>query len=111
MAGGFYTARYQGMAGAGGGAFYIGNGIITGADVAGGVYDGTYEQQGGRLNGTAKLGIRGGGSLVTGKALKDGETVDVTFSLPTYFSNGEPHGVSVEGKNVGVIFTKVRDLP
>lgn len=111
MAGGFYSAQYAGTAGTGGGAFYIGNGIITGVDVAGGVYDGTYQLLGGRLNGNAKLGIPGGGALVTGKILKDGETVDVTFSLPTYFANGDPHAVTVEGMNVGVIFTKVRDLP
>lgn len=108
---GFYTARYQGVAGVGGAAFYIGNGIITGADVTGGVYNGAYEEIGGRLVGAAKLSIPNGGMLVTGKQLADGESADVDFTLPTYLANGEYHQVNVDGAHVGVSFSKVRDLP
>lgn len=111
MAAGFYTAQYRGAAGDGAGAFYIGNGIITGADVAGGVYDGGYEEVGGLMLGVVRLGIPGGGVLVSGKQVTADQTVEVRFTLPQHFDNGQPQAVSVDGQNVFVTFRKVRDLP
>ena len=44
MVNGFYAIYYTGVSGSGIGVLAINNGIIAGADMVGGRYDGTYKQ-------------------------------------------------------------------
>jgi hypothetical protein len=109
----FYLMRYAGTAGQGGGALYIGKGIIVGIDVLGGKYDGSYIEKDGRLRGTVKLTSPGAGAhLVTGQTVGGGQSFDLRIDLPANFANGRPHTIiGVGGRPVQVTFEKVKNLP
>src|ERR1700676_683063 len=74
-----YQMRYQGVAGNGHGAMYVGKGVVVGIDISGARYNGTYTLSGTTINGTAIL-TSAGGALVTGQDLPVGGTVPITFS-------------------------------
>ena len=105
-----YQLRYQGVAGVGHGAVYIGRGIIVGVDITGGRYHGTYSAQGQNLVGSATL-TSAGGTLVTGQPVPAGTQVPISFSLPTNFNNGQPHQISVGGRSVSVAFDLIGAVP
>lgn len=105
-----YQMRYQGVAGNGHGAMYIGKGVIVGIDIAGSRCNGTYVPTETRLDGSAIL-TSAGGALVTGENVAAGGTVPITFSLPARFDDGQYHEVIVGGKTVRVRFTKIGDIP
>ena len=105
-----YQMRYQGVAGNGHGAMYIGKGVVVGIDISGARYNGTYTLSGTTINGIATL-TSAGGALVTGQDLPAGGTVAITFSLPAGFDDGQYHPVIGGGKRVGVSFNKIGDIP
>jgi len=105
-----YQMRYQGVAGNGHGAMYVGKGVVVGIDISGARYNGTYTLSGTTINGTAIL-TSAGGALVTGQDLPAGGTVPITFSLPAGFDDGQYHQVIGGGKRVGVSFNKIGDIP
>jgi len=47
--------NFVGMGGTGGGAVYVGNGMIVGIDAGNLRYSGTYIEEGGRMKGTVNL--------------------------------------------------------
>jgi hypothetical protein len=104
-----YQISYQGIAGTGHGALYIGRGVVVGVDVAGGRYKGTYSDKMGAIAGSVKLTSSGAG-LVTGQVVPAGTQVQITFDLPQNFANGV-HKVVVAGQPVQVRFDKVDDIP
>lgn len=106
-----YAMRYLGSTGVGAGSLYIGKGIVTGIDVGGGYYDGTYVEENGRLKGSAKLSAPRGAVLVTGQQLPAGASIALTVDWPKDFANGNAQTVSVNGMPVQVTFEKVRDIP
>jgi hypothetical protein len=105
-----YQMRYQGVAGVGHGAIYIGKGIVAGVDLTGARYSGSYVSQGSSLNGTVTL-TSAGGALVTGQTVPPGTKVVITFSLPTNFANGQFQTVTVGGRPAQVAFDKIADIP
>lgn len=105
-----YKGQYQGVTGFGGGVYYIGRGRILGMDVTGASYDGSYSQQGNRMQGTATLSSAGG-TLVTGQPVPPGTKVTITFDWPTNFADGQYRAVHVGGQPVQVAFTKIGDVP
>jgi|HubBroStandDraft_4_1064222.scaffolds.fasta_scaffold103275_3 hypothetical protein len=105
-----YQMRYQGVAGNGHGAMYIGKGVVVGIDISGARYHGTYTLSGTTIDGTATL-TSSGGTLVTGQDLPAGGTVAITFSLPAGFDDGQYHPVMGGGRRVGVSFNKIGDVP
>lgn len=108
---GFYLTQYMSDLGGGGGAFYIGNGIVVGTDALGGVYEGSYIEADGFLSGTARLRVPDGGLLATGEYVRANEPIEVRFSLPATFDNGEPHAIEIGKSTIDVSFRWVRDLP
>jgi hypothetical protein len=109
----FYVMRYVGAAGQGGGAMFIGKGILAGVDVMGGKYEGRYIERGGRLKGTVKLtSPQPGLHLVTGQTVPGGQSFNLQFELPSNFANGQPQTIiGVGGQPVQVTFEKIADLP
>jgi hypothetical protein len=111
----FYAMEYHGVASAdgnmGAGSLYIGKGIITGIDIAGGVYDGTYAESNGRILGNATLTFAAGGTLVTGETVPPGSVIPLAVNWPSNFANGQPQTVNVNGQPVQVIFHKIKDIP
>ncbi len=105
-----YQMPYQGVAGNGHGAMYIGEGVIVGIDISGTRCHGTYTSSTATIDGTATL-TPAGGALVTGQNVPAGGTVPVTFSLLAGFDDGKYHPVTVGGKPVGVPFNKIGDIP
>src|ERR1700722_18905207 len=99
--------------GRGGGALYIGKGIIVGVDVMGGTYDGSYTERASRLKGTVKLTApRSGAHLVTGQTVAGGQSFSLQFELPADFANGRPQTITgVGGRPVQVTFEKLKDVP
>lgn len=111
-----YQMRYQGVAGVGHGAIYIGKGKVLGVDITGARYDGSYTGGGSLLNpGTTLTGAvtltAAGGTLVTGQPVPPGTQVQISFSLPPTFGNGQFQPVTVGGKPVQVAFDKIGDIP
>jgi hypothetical protein len=111
MKAGFYVIHYEAIDTGGLGA-YIGNGIITGVDVADIRYNGSYtEAQDGSLQGNVKLTARTTTQLVTGATLQAGQSLDVPFHIPSTFSDGRPVQFNIAGNPVRATFEKLRDLP
>ena len=105
-----YQLRYQGVAGNGHGAMYIGKGVVVGIDISGARYQGTYTLSGTTIDGAATL-TSAGGALVTGQDLPAGGTVAISFNLPAGFDDGQYHQVVAGGRRVGVSFNKIGDVP
>jgi hypothetical protein len=106
-----YRMNYLGQSGIGAGVIYIGGGIISGADAGDGVYDGTYQEVGGRLRASATHTMTAGGMLVTGQAVPAGQTLQIATDWPLNFANGQPQQLQVAGRTVSVTLQKIRDLP
>jgi hypothetical protein len=109
----FYTMKYFGKAGAGGGTVYIGRGVVVGIDIQGGKIDGTYEVVGDRMKGAVKIiAPKEGSTLVTGQTLSGGEEFVLRFDLPaSSFADGTPQMLKgYGGEALLVAFEKVRDL-
>jgi len=109
----FYVMKYEGQTGLGGGAIYIGKGILVGADLAGGKYEGKYTEVGGRLKGAVKITAPPAGTtLVTGQQISGGSVFELNFDFSADFANGKPQNmVGFGGKPVTVTFDKISDLP
>jgi hypothetical protein len=106
-----YTMQYQGQVGSGGGAVYIGKGIVLGVDVTGARYNGSYTTTpAGRLQGTVTL-TSSGATLVTGQQVPAGTQIPITLDLPANFANGQFQQVLVSGGPVQVRFDKIGDIP
>nr|WP_294516937.1 hypothetical protein [uncultured Rhodopila sp.] len=105
-----YQMRYQGVAGEGHGAVYIGKGKIVGVDITGARYAGIYVAKGTSLSGNVTL-TSAGAKLVTGKQVPPGTEVPISFLLPPSFDNGQWQTISVGGNSVKVAFDKVGDIP
>ena len=104
-----YVMRYEGVAGVGHGAVFIGKGRILGVDIKGAKYEGTYSNKNGGLSGAATL-TSAGGELVTGQAAPAGSKVQIVFDLPANSTNGE-FQLKIGGLPVRVLLAKVGDVP
>lgn len=107
----FYTMNYLGGTGIGAGALYIGKGTIVGADVAGGRYQGTYREEGGRILADITLSMPQGGVLVTGQQIPAGARIPLKANWPSAFANGDAMAIAVPGGTVSVTLQKVGDVP
>jgi hypothetical protein len=109
----FYTIKYFGKTGAGGGTIYIGKGVVVGIDIQGATIDGTYEVLGDRMKGVVRITApKGGSTLVTGQTLPGGEEFPLPFDLPvSSFADGSPQKLEgYGGEPIEIVFEKVRDL-
>lgn len=111
---GFYAVYYTGKTGSGFAIVVFKNGIITGADVSGGLYDGHYkidsEKQ--ALTGTITMTVAPGASLVTGAPIGQ---VPYTQEFPISLSLGaeqhQPIQVRIPTGLVNLNLKKLRDFP
>ena len=110
-----YAMQYQGAGptanNSGMGALFVGKGVISGVDVGGGRYAGTYTEANGRVRGTATLSFPSGGILVTGAQLPAGSQIPLSVDWPTDFANGKPHPISVLGQQVNVVLDRISAIP
>ncbi len=109
---GFYAVYYTGVSGFGNAVLAITNGVIAGADVAGGIYDGTYTATNdGHWDASISLTVPAGTTLVTGQVLPSPMTQTFTANLPVDFANGQALPIQTTMGPVNAIFKKLRDLP
>lgn len=106
-----YAMRYLGGTGVGMGAIFIGKGIILGVDVSNGRYNGTYTEEGDRLQASLTLSMPTGGVLVTGDQVPPGTEIPLTADWPKDFANGQAQQIIVSGNPVEVTFEKIGDVP
>jgi hypothetical protein len=109
---GFYAMYYTGVAGFGHAVLVISEGVVTGADVTGGVLDGTYSVgDGDDIKIEVVLTVPAGATLVTGQSLTAPLSQTISAELPKTFANGQPVPVRTPMGPVNVIFKKLRELP
>lgn len=110
---GIYAIYFTGVAGSGSGVVVLKNGIIAGADVAGGTYDGSYRELGdGTADGLVRLTLPPGAQLVTGATAGSEPMVfEIPLKLPANLGNGTPLGLSTPTGPINIIFKRLRDAP
>ncbi|WP_062012426.1 hypothetical protein [Aureimonas sp. AU4] len=106
-----YAVRFVGAAGGGRGSLYVGHGIVSGVDVTGGTYDGSYGVNEGRVHGIASMRALGETQLVTGQRLDGGQALEIRFELPVAIDETATYDITVGGQPVRIQLRKVRDLP
>lgn len=109
---GIYAIYFTGITGSGQGLLVLKGGIVAGADVTGGLYDGEYAQQDNIVKGSVKLTLPPGAMLVTGaSAGTEPMEIDIPLELPADLGNSEPMLIKTSTGPVNVIFKRLRDVP
>jgi hypothetical protein len=111
---GFYSIRYQGVAGGGFGVLVLDSGMIYGVDITGVQYDGTYSFNpvSGKIDAKIEISVPPGVWLVTGApASATGYKMEMPVSLPRDLGAEHPFAVTTQNGILNVIFKKIRDFP
>ena len=112
MLGGFYAIFFTGSTGYGMGMLALKNGIVTGADAAGGLYDGTYAEFSQGAKAKIRMTFPPGASLVTGAlAGTQALSFEIEVDLPPELNSELPVPIKTPTGTVNVIFRKLRDFP
>lgn len=113
MLDGFYSIFFTGVSGQGFGIIVLKDGILVGADSAGGSYNGHYAIENGKqfLIGEVVLKAPPGIQLVTGAATgSEPASWTIPLSLPADFGNGQPLPLKTSTGPINIIFRKLRDI-
>lgn len=109
---GFYVMYYTGVSGFGHAVFILKNGVICGADAAGGILDGKYNRsESGKIAIEVVLTVPAGTTLVTGQSLSSPFSQTISGAVEESFANGQTVPMSTPMGPVNIIFRKLRDLP
>ncbi len=111
---GMYSVRYTGPAGEGWGIIVFDTGVVWGVDVAGGLWDGTYEfnQQTQRIDAKLRMKIPPGAQLVV-EAIPHGveRSFELSISLPRELDEPTSGSVNFLGHKVTSSFRKRETHP
>lgn len=111
---GFYRIAYTGAAGSGFGILVFNSGKIAGADVAGGIYNGTYTEDGptNQINYQVMMQIPAGVAPVqSGIPLAAPIAFPIQGVLqPSDVESGQPRLLQTPIGPVNVVFSKIRDF-
>ncbi len=110
---GFYAVFYTGKVSSGFAMIVLRNGIIAGADVSGGLYDGNYAISADKrtVDGTLKLTTPPGVALVTGAPASQQTSIqEFPLSLPADL-NERTVQIQTPTGPVNLKFKKIRDFP
>ncbi len=110
---GIYAIYFTGVMGTGHGVVLIKSGIITGADAAGGLYDGEFKELGNRTaEGRVRVKLPPGGQLVTGATAGSEPMIfEIPLNLPMNLGNGLPLSMQTPTGPINIIFKRLRDVP
>ena len=110
---GIYAIYFTGMAGLGHAVFVMKNGIVSGADAMGVMFDGTYRDVGAdTLDFSVTMTVPPGPPLVTGvTAEREPLVQEIAAKLPHNFGNGNPIGIDTPTGPVNAVFRKLRSIP
>lgn len=113
MAGSIYLAYFAGITGNSMAMFFIGDGVLSGADIGGMLYDGTYtEAEDGSAKGVVSLVVPAGSQLITGLRAEKEQILTVPVHFPPNFDDG--NAISRIETPVGPIharFQRLRSVP
>ena len=110
MAGALYRVDYVGAQSPGVAVVYIGDDGITGMDAQGGIFSGGITVTD-RARGTVVIKYANGATLVSGQMVPvNGQVVIRIDGRPDYL-DGTPVTLDMGGQPVGVVFTKIKDIP
>ena len=107
-----YSASFTGVDGNSIGIFAIGDSFVCGSDIAGLKYDGKVKKNDdGSYQGTIKLTVPSGVSLITGMTATSDQELSIPFFLPESFDDGKTI-VRIETPTgpINAIFYFLRDL-
>lgn len=91
MADGFYGIFYTGTVGSGFGVVVLHDGKVTGVDVTGGIFSGSFDVTNSELVGTVHLEVPAGEILVTGApAQAQSYTLTIPLKVPADLGAGKP---------------------
>ena len=110
---GFYSITFGGSGGSGVGVVVLQNGVITGADGGGNIYDGRYEPdaQSGALRFHVDVTIPAHMPMVLGEAPHpEPWTFSMNGTLPANFANGLPITIQTQFAPLSVSFKLIRKL-
>ena len=110
---GMYAAYFTGVTGNSMGMFIFQHGLITGADVGGGRYDGTYivSENGSKIIGNVKFVLPVGNFSITGFAAEtDPIVVDVNIDIPIDLNRHDVHRIDTPLGPINAKFDKIRSL-
>ena len=105
-----YAVHYSGQTEAGGGAMYVGNGVVAGFDIYGGRYKGTYTENGERITAAVTLSMPGGGVLATGEQLPAGASIQILADWPADLGNSTQQ-LQIGERSSQITFNKMADIP
>ncbi len=110
---GIYAMYFTGATGSGQGVILLKNGVIAGADSAGGTYDGNYtERDDGTAEGSVRLTLPPGAQLVTGAAAgSQPMSIDIPLKLPINLGDGRALPMQTPTGPINIIFRRLRDVP
>lgn len=113
MAKSLYVAYFTGAAGSALGLFYIGDGVIAGADAGGLKYDGTLtERADGSFEGVVQFEVPPGTPLITGLAASAPQKIAASVALPKGFDDGKTVTlIHTPAGPVNARFERLRELP
>ena len=112
MVDGIYSIVFRGYVGSGLGMLILRRGMITGADTQGGLYDGSYIEQGTNLQLEFTMTVPPGVTLVQGTPARPEQyTISARTAFPiTALDNGETVLMELPPGPVNVIFRRLRSL-
>jgi hypothetical protein len=113
MAKSLYAAYFTGVAGSALGVFYIGDGIIVGADAGGLKYDGSLtERADGSLEGVVQFQVPPDTQLITGLAASEPQKITAPVTLAPGFDDGVTVTlINTPAGPVNARFERLRELP
>ena len=108
-----YAAYFTGAAGSALGVFYIGDGIIVGADAGGLKYDGSLtERADGSLEGVVQFQVPPDTQLITGLAASEPQEITAPVTLAPGFDDGVTVTlINTPAGPVNARFERLRELP
>lgn len=110
---GFYTAYFTGSTGNSMGMFVFLNGIITGADIGGGRYDGKYRLSSdeARIVADIQFSLPVGNLSITGVSADTSPiAVEMTLELPMEFNRQDVHRLETPLGPINAKFEKIRGV-
>lgn len=108
---GFYAIYFTGTQGTGFGLLILKDGIIVGADVAGGVFDGNYKTVGDQIEGELTAKLPAGVVSITGQpAGPNGLVLEFPLRLPVNLGAGRTISLQSPNGPINVNVKKLRDL-
>ena len=107
---GFYIAYFTAELGNSIGIFVVKNEAIIGADLGGGIYDGTFHVENDTASGVVTFTSRTGGVAITGAESDLPVAYDVNFSFSLPLEGAGFHSLETLAGPINVKFEKVREL-